>query len=355
MLSRDQWVAMLLAAIEAKQVPASDIDATRRQRLQRINDEDIKKLAARLLSGAIESNRKQVLEQFEPVLSMSGDAQAGTAVFTKRCAVCHRLRGAGHEVGPNLASLTDYSPTSLLTAILDPNRAVEAKFLDYVAVTSSGLSYTGMLVNETGNSVTLLGQEGKQQTILRTELDALQATGKSLMPEGMEKDLNAQDLADVIAFLRGSGAPRKTFVANSPQLIKPTTDGTVQLYPTTCEIYGPTIVMERLYKNLGKWQSENDRAVWNVELSKAGRYTMVLNYASLAGSAGNTWLLEAGDKTLTGKVTATGSIDRYQEITCGEIELPAGSQQIVFRSEGPLKGSLLQLGGILLKPAPAAK
>jgi len=355
LLSRDQWVATLLTTIEAKQVPASDIDATRRQRLQRVNDDDLKKLAAKLLAGAIESNRKQVLEQFEPVLNMTGDAQAGTAVFTKRCAVCHRLRGAGHEVGPNLASLTDYSPTALLTAILDPNRAVEAKFLDYLALTSGGLSYTGMLANETGNSVTLLGQEGKQQTILRTELEALQATGKSLMPEGMEKDLSAQDLADVIAFLRGSGAPRKTFVANNPRLIKPTTDGTVQLYPTTCEIYGPTIVMERLYKNLGKWQSENDRAVWNIELPKAGRYTMLLNYASIAESAGNTWLLEAGDKTLTGKVIGTGSIDRYQEIAGGEIDLPAGSQQIVFRSAGPIKDSLLQLGGILLKPAPAAK
>ena len=62
--------------------------------------------------------------------------------------------------------------------------------------------------------------------------------------------------------------------------------------------------------------------------------------------AGNTWLLEAGDKTLTGKVASTGSIDRYQEIRGGEIELPAGTQQIVFRSAGPIKGNLLQLGGI---------
>ena len=74
---------------------------------------------------------------------MTGDAQAGAAVFAKRCAVCHRLRGVGHEVGPNLASLTDYSPQALLTAMLDPNRAVEAKFLDYVAVTTGGLTYTG--------------------------------------------------------------------------------------------------------------------------------------------------------------------------------------------------------------------
>ena len=99
---------------------------------------------------------------------------------------------------------------------------MEAKYLDYLALTTSGQSYTGMLANETGNSVTLLGQEGKQQTILRSELEALQATGKSLMPEGLEKDVTPQDMANVIAYLRGSGAPRKTFGANNPQLVKPT-------------------------------------------------------------------------------------------------------------------------------------
>ena len=75
---------------------------------------------------------------------------------------------------------------------MDPNKAVEAKFLDYLALTTSGLTFTGILADETGNSVTLLGQEGKQQTILRTDLESLQATGKSLMPEGLEKDLNSR-------------------------------------------------------------------------------------------------------------------------------------------------------------------
>lgn len=353
LLSRNHWIDTLLTAIEAKQIPTGDVDATRRQRLARVDDEAIKKRAAALLSGAIESNRQQVLADHAEVLTTEGDPQAGAAVFAKRCNVCHLLRGAGHEVGPNLASLTDYSPQALLTAILDPNRAVEAKFLDYLAVTTGGLTMTGMLANETGNSVTLLGQEGKQQTILRSELESLQATGKSLMPEGLEKDLSPTDLANVIAYLRGSGAPRKSFPANNPQLVTPTTDGTLQLYATNCEIYGPTIVLEHLFKNLGKWQSENDRVVWNVEIPKPGRYTVQLNFASTDENAGNAWLLEAGGKSLTGKVATTGSKNRYQEAVAGEIELAAGKQQVVFRSAGSIKGDLIQLGGILLKPIAA--
>jgi putative heme-binding domain-containing protein len=353
LLSRDEWVEPLVAAIESNLVPAADIDATRRQRLVRFDDEKIKARAEKLLAGAIESNRQQVLEQHGAVLTMPGDAQAGAAVFAKRCAVCHRLRGVGTDVGPNLASLTDYSPQALLTAMLDPNRAVEAKYLDYVAVNASGQTFTGILANETGNSVTLLGQEGKQQTILRTELEALQASGKSLMPEGLEKDVTPEDMANVIAYLRGSGAPRKTFWGNHPQLVQPTSDGTLQLYATKCEIYGPTVVLEPLFKNLGNWKSENDQAVWNVEVPKAGRYAVWLNFACTDDNAGNAWLLEAGDKKLTAKVAPTGSKDRYQEVAVGELDLAAGNQQIIFRSSGPIKGSLIKLGGILLKPASA--
>ena len=351
-LSRDHWTESLLAAIASERVPAADVDASRRQRLLQSENEKIKSQAAELLAGAIETNRNQVLEQHQNVLAMEADAAAGATVFHKRCSVCHKLRGTGHEVGPNLASLTDYSPQVLLIAMLDPNRAVEAKYRDYVAVTASGQTFTGMLANETGNSVTLLGQEGKQQTILRSELEVLQATGKSLMPEGLEKDVTPQQMADVIAYLRGSGAPRKTFEANHPLLVTPTVDGTLQLYPTNCEIYGPTIEMEQLFKNLGKWQSENDRAVWNVEVPAAGRYDVVVNYSSTDDEAGNTWLLEAGEHALTGKVAPTGSKDRYQEVQAGQIELQAGTQQIVFRSQGPIDGNLMQLGGVLLKPAP---
>jgi putative membrane-bound dehydrogenase-like protein len=352
LLSREHWSEALLAAIEAGGVPASDIDATRRQRLSDSDNETIKTRAQKLLTGAIESNRQQVYLQHEAVLAMQGDAAAGAAVFEKRCSVCHKLRGVGHEVGPNLASLTDYSPQSLLLAMLDPNKAVEAKYRDYIAITAGGQSYTGILANETGNSVTLLGQEGKQQTILRSELEQLQATGKSLMPEGLEKDVTPQDMANVIAYLRGSGAPRKTFGANSPRLVTPTAEGVLQLYPTTCEIYGPTIVMEQLFKNLGKWESENDRVLWNVSVPKAGRFAVWLNYSATDQEAGGAWTLEAGDSKLTGTIKSTGSKDRYQEIEVGTIDLVAGEQQIALHSAGPLKTNLMQFGGLILKPAP---
>src|SRR5207244_7031100 len=95
------------------------------------------------------------------------------------CSAFHKPADASNEVGPDLASLNDKSTGYLLAAILDPNRAVEARYVSYVAETKSGLTLTGVLTAETGSSVTLVGADGKAQTVLRTDLESLSSTGKS--------------------------------------------------------------------------------------------------------------------------------------------------------------------------------
>ncbi|HWB01071.1 MAG TPA: hypothetical protein VG713_21415, partial [Pirellulales bacterium] len=116
----------------------------------------------------------------------------------KRCTTCHKVGDVGHAVGPDLLALRDRSAQSLLIAMLDPNRAVETKFVNYLAITTDGLSHNGMLVGESAAGIALLGPEGKQVNLPRTAIEELQSTGKSLMPEGLEKDLSNQDLADLI-------------------------------------------------------------------------------------------------------------------------------------------------------------
>ena len=120
-------------------------------------------------------------------------------------ATCHLLEGVGHAVGADLGSMANKASDALLIAILDPNQAVDNRFLAYLAVTKDGRIHNGVLAAETGNSITLREQDGKEEVILRTDLDELQGTGKSLMPEGLEKDLSRQDLADVIAYVRAVG------------------------------------------------------------------------------------------------------------------------------------------------------
>src|SRR5207237_10899826 len=101
-------------------------------------------------------------------------------------------------------SLADKSSEALLIAVLDPNRAVEARYVNYLAETKNGQTFSGVLTSETGNSITLVGVDGKEQVILRGNLESLTSTGKSTMPEGFEKEVKAQDLADLFAHLRSA-------------------------------------------------------------------------------------------------------------------------------------------------------
>jgi putative heme-binding domain-containing protein len=80
--------------------------------------------------------------------------------------------------------------------------------LNYQIQTKAGRVFTGMIASETASSVTLRRAEKVEDTILRSHIDEIQATGKSLMPEGLEMQLTKQDLADVIAYLLSVAAPR---------------------------------------------------------------------------------------------------------------------------------------------------
>jgi putative membrane-bound dehydrogenase-like protein len=207
LFQRPDRVKVVLDALQDKRIIRFEIDAARRQRLLQHKDAGIRDRAAKVFAGALDPDRQKVIKAYQAVLTMKGDPRRGLAIFTKTCASCHRLAGVGHEVGPDLASVGDKSPQGLLTSILDPNRAVEARYLNYTATTKDGRSFTGVLANETGNSITLVEPEGKKRVILRKDLDELTSSGKSVMPEGLEKDLKMQDLADLIAFVRSPQAP----------------------------------------------------------------------------------------------------------------------------------------------------
>jgi hypothetical protein len=172
------------------------------------------------------------------------------------------------------------------------------------------------------------------------------------MPEGLEKELKPQDLADLSAHLRAAGpAPqRRVFAGNKPELVKPAADGSLQLLASNGEIYGSNVILEKQYGNLGFWRSEDDQAVWTVEVPRAGKYAVWLDYACDDGAAGNTYVLQAEGDRLTGKVTGTGNWDTYKQVKVGELTLQAGQQRMVLRSVGKIRSALIDLKGIKLVP-----
>jgi len=134
--------------------------------------------------------------------ALKGDAARGKDKFTANCAVCHRVKELGTAIGPDLAMTLTKPDDWLLTALLDPNAAVEARYSVWVATKNDSTVTAGILTSETANNLTLRSADGREHTILRGDLKEITPLHRSLMPEGLEAALPPQDIADLLAWLR---------------------------------------------------------------------------------------------------------------------------------------------------------
>ncbi|MEX2140006.1 MAG: PVC-type heme-binding CxxCH protein [Pirellulales bacterium] len=191
----------LLTAIERGGISPGEIDSTRVQQLVRHNDRGLRERAKRLWAATPKRDREEIVRQYQQALNMKGSPDKGRAVFRTTCAGCHRAEGEGHELAPNLVTVQNRGPDAILLNVLDPNREVNPQFVNYLVVTKDGRTASGMIAGESATNVTLKRGEGQSETILRGEIEELTSTGMSLMPEGLEKQIDVAAMADLIAYL----------------------------------------------------------------------------------------------------------------------------------------------------------
>jgi putative heme-binding domain-containing protein len=201
LVARPARIHALLDAVADGRISAAEIDPARLQLLATSSNSKIRARAESLLKSAKLGRRQDVVESYRPALKLSGDAVHGKQIFQKICAACHKADGVGHEIGPNLATVKSRGAEFILLNVLDPSREVNPQYVNYLAVTDDGRSLTGMIAAETATSITLRRAEGASDTLLRINIEEMRSTGLSLMPEGLEKQIDPQGLADVIAYI----------------------------------------------------------------------------------------------------------------------------------------------------------
>jgi putative heme-binding domain-containing protein len=191
----------LVSALEADILSVQELPASMRQVLGQTHDESLRRRLQPILSSIVPANRTEVLKRYADVASRSGNPARGASLFKQHCQTCHAIQGIGHKVGPDLASVASRRTDLLIVDILDPSRQVSPDFVNYLMVTKSGRVLNGVIAGETTGSVTLRREEGQQDTIPRSDIDELRATGKSIMPDGLEVKLTPDQLADLLEFL----------------------------------------------------------------------------------------------------------------------------------------------------------
>lgn len=201
LLSKKGWLEILLRRAGEGGFDLRDLDASRQNALQQHADAAIREKANSLLGRSTNSNREEVLARYQESLSLRGDHESGKQHFAKSCAACHRLDGVGYELGPNLATFKYRGAEAILQNVIDPNREVNPQYISYTILTTDERTITGMIESETATHITLVRGDNARDTIPRSEIDQLKSSRVSIMPEGLENQLNPQAMADLLAYL----------------------------------------------------------------------------------------------------------------------------------------------------------
>jgi putative membrane-bound dehydrogenase-like protein len=192
----------LVDALESGTIATMELDVTAREALRHVSDKELQARVAKILKSAVGSDRDAAVAKYQPVLDLVGEAKAGAALFARHCLTCHQMQGKGAHVGPDLSGIASRAKLALLEDILNPGKEVSPDFVNYVVVTKQGKVFTGLLAADTPTLVRLRGQQGAEETILRSDIEEVRPNHQSLMPEGFEQALNLQDVAHLLEFLQ---------------------------------------------------------------------------------------------------------------------------------------------------------
>jgi len=172
-----------------------------RETLLAAREPAMRKRAAALLKPT-SAVKVELFEPYAKALQGPRDGARGEHVFREKCASCHQAHGIGHAVGPDLSAEFQRAEETIIRDVLAPSDTISPGYVTYAVATTAGQVFSGLLVAESPTSITLRQAEGKEQIILRKDVDEVRALSVSMMPEDLPKTVTPRDLADLLAWLR---------------------------------------------------------------------------------------------------------------------------------------------------------
>ncbi len=223
--SRSVWSTALIDAVKSGKIPSSVVNSNQVRKMLQSKDEKLTSLVTEVW-GSVRLERDPARDEIiaaarKTIRGGKGDPHKGVAVYKKVCGQCHKMYGEGQEVGPDITLNGRSSFEQLLSNVFDPSRTIGASYQARTVVTTDGRIISGLLAEDNERRVVLKVQGGKQEIIPRSDIDELSISKLSLMPEGLEKQLTADELVDLFAYIT---------------LDKPPTDAEARLIPGAAPI-----------------------------------------------------------------------------------------------------------------------
>ena len=206
--SRATWTRELLTAIDAGRADAAFVPLDTVRLMTIHQDASIGNLINSHwpdVEGASNAEMQDRIAQLNDILqSGNSDPYRGKPVYMQSCGKCHLLFGDGGRIGPDLTSYQRKDELRLLINVVNPSAEVREGFETHNVLTTDGRILSGFLFDQDNQVIVLRGVDGQNVTIPRDQIDEMIPQMKSLMPEGLLRDMTDQQVRDLFAYLQSS-------------------------------------------------------------------------------------------------------------------------------------------------------
>lgn len=174
---------------------------------------DVKPKVDQLLIKLEEAQAERLgrIQAFEKSIE-KGDLENGRRLFFGKavCWTCHTIGPEGGTLGPDLTSIQrDRSAHDLIEAIVYPGLSFVREYETYRIKTRTG-DYTGIIQEQSPDEIVLGTAPETAVRIPRNEISAMEILNTSVMPQGLDKLLTDQEMADLMAFILGQDQDPET-------------------------------------------------------------------------------------------------------------------------------------------------
>jgi len=125
------------------------------------------------------------------------------------CFACHRFANEGGSMGPDLTGAAGrFSVRDLLESILNPNLEISDQYAPIVVTTTDGGQVTGRIMNLVGDELMInvnMYDPNEIERVNRAQVESIEPSTVSMMPEGLLNLLNQEEILDLMAFLLSRG------------------------------------------------------------------------------------------------------------------------------------------------------
>jgi putative heme-binding domain-containing protein len=211
--SRSAWALDLARAADTGKVAAETLTQDTVERLRLYADPELIRLVAEHFPVAkvAQEEYDRRIDLFAHIIrSGQGQPLVGQSLFFAKvgCGKCHRMFGAGGDVGPDLTPYNRGNLRHMLLSIVHPSAEIREGYENYTVATDDGQVLTGFKVEENGQILMIRGADGQDRMVPIDAIDSRAITGRSLMPDRLLDSLTDDELRDLFAFLSSTTPPK---------------------------------------------------------------------------------------------------------------------------------------------------